>query len=73
MGSLEETRYKEGCLKLETTDEARDFEFIGYVPRKKFWLAPSWIPVNNTQAAVDTLDKIHSVSVNWDFIYEHQH
>ena len=53
MGSLEETRHEEGHRKLETTDKARDFEFITYIPSEKFWLALSWIPVNNTQVAVN--------------------
>ena len=59
MGSREETHHEERRWKLETTDKARDFEFIAYIPRAKFWLALSWIPINNTQAAVNTLDKIN--------------
>ena len=76
MGSREEMHHKEGCQKLETTNKARDFEFIAYIPREKFRLAPSWIPVNHTQATVNTLNEFRSVSVYWDgkrFIHGHQH
>ena len=36
MGSRERTRQEEGRRKLETTDKARDFEFIAYIPCEKF-------------------------------------
>ena len=71
MGSHEEMSQAEGRQKLEIAEKARDFELMAHIP-----LALSWIPVNNTQAAVNTLDKIRSVSVYWNgklLTHEHQH